>query len=63
MVDGPGVIHPVDATAVVAFEKWSPTGLCVRQRQTVCDGQRDVAGRAGLIVSRTASAHVVQLEV
>ena len=60
-MDGLGVIHLVDATAVVAFEKGSPTGLCVRQRQAVCDGQRDVAGRAGLIVSCTASAHAVQL--
>ena len=63
VVDGPGVIHLVDTTAVVVFEKWSPTGVRVRQRQTVCDSQRDVAGRAGLIVSRTASAHAVQLEM
>ena len=63
MVDGPGVMHLVDAMAVVAFEKWSATNRCVRQQQTVCDGQRDVAGRAGLIVSRTASVDEVQLEM
>ena len=34
MVDGPGVAHLVDAKAVVAFEKWSPASLCVRQLRT-----------------------------
>ena len=62
VVDGPGVVHLVDATAMVAFEKWSPTSLCVRRWRTLYDGQRDVTSRAGLIVSRTASAHAVQLE-
>ena len=48
---------------MVAFEKWSPTSLCVRRWQTLYDGQRDVIGRAGLILSRTASAHAVQLKM
>ena len=56
MVDGPGVVRLMDATAMVAFEKWFPTGLCVRQRRTLSDGQRDWTGRAGLMVSHTASA-------
>ena len=47
---------------MVAFEKWSPISLCVRRWWTLCDGQRDVTGCAGLIVSRTAYAHAVQLE-
>ena len=34
MVDGPGVAHLVDAKAVVAFEKWSPTSLRVWRRRT-----------------------------
>ena len=63
MVDRPDVVYLVDAKAVVAFEKWFPTSLCVRQRRTRYDGQRDVTGRAGLIVSCTASAHAVQLEM
>ena len=59
----PDVIHLVGAKAVVAFGKWSPTGLCVRQRQTECDGQRNVTGRVGLILSRTAPVHEVQFEM
>ena len=61
MVDTPGVVHLMDAKAVVAFEKWSPTSMCVWPWRTRYDGQRDVAGRAGLIVHRTASAHAAQL--
>ena len=61
-MDGLGFIHMLDTMAVMAFEKWSPTGLCVRQRQTMCDGQHEVAGRAGLIVSCSAAAHAVHLE-
>ena len=34
MVDGPGDADLVDAKAVVAFEKWFSTSLCVRQRRT-----------------------------
>ena len=63
MVDGPDVVHLVGAKAVVAFGKSSPNGLCVRQRQTECDGGRDVTGRSGVIVSRTAPVHEVQLEI
>ena len=63
VVGGPDVVRLVDATTVVAFEKWSPTGLCVRQRRTLCDGQHDVTGRDGLLVSCTAWARAVQLEM
>ena len=34
MVDEPGVVDLMDAKAVVAFEQWSPTSLCVRRRRT-----------------------------
>ena len=41
----------------VAPEKQCPHGLIVRYWQAAYDGQRDVTGRAGLIVSRTAPVH------
>ena len=34
MVDGPDVAHVLDAKVVVAFQKWSPTGLRVRPRRS-----------------------------
>ena len=56
-------VHMLGTRAVLAHGKWSPNGLGVRQRQTECDGQRDVTGRAGLIVSRIAPLHEVQMEM
>ena len=56
-------IHMLGTTAVTAHGKWCPTGLGVRQRQSECDGQRDVTGRARLLVSDTAPAHGVQMEM
>ena len=50
-------------TAVAARRKRYPHSLGVRQRQTEYDGQRDVTGRAGLTVSRTAPAHEVRKEM
>ena len=41
----------------VAPEKQCLHGLIVRYRQAAYDGQRDVTGRAGLMVSRTAPVH------
>ena len=34
MVYEPGVVRLMDAKAVVAFEKWSPTTLCAQRRRT-----------------------------
>ena len=34
MGDKPSVVRLMDAKVVVAFEKWSPTSMCVRQRRT-----------------------------
>ena len=47
----------LDAAGRVAHEKQCPHGLSVRCWQTVYDGQRDVTGRAGLMLSRTAPVH------
>ena len=55
--------HILGTTAVVAHGKWSPHGLGVRQRQTDCDGQHDVTGRAGVIVSRIVPVHETQMEM
>ena len=41
----------------VAFEKQRLHGLTLRYWQAAYDGQRDVTGRAGLMVSRTAPVH------
>ena len=41
----------------LAPEKQCPHGLIVRYWQAAYDGQRDVTGRAGLVVSRTAPVH------
>ena len=49
-------------TTVAAHGKRYPHGVGVRQRQTEYDGQRDVTGRAGLTVSRTAPVHEVRKE-
>ena len=47
----------LDAAEGVAPEKQRPHGLTVRCWQVAYDGQRDVTGRAGLMVSRTAPVH------
>ena len=47
----------LDAAEGVAPEKQCPLGLSVRYCQAAYDGQRDVIGRAGLMVSRTAPVH------
>ena len=47
----------LDAAEGVAPEKQCPHGLIVRYWQAAYDGQRDVTGRAGLMVSRTAPVH------
>ena len=47
----------LDAAEGVAPEKQCPLGLSVRYWQMTYDGQRDVTGGAGLMVSRTAPVH------
>ena len=47
----------LDAADRVAPEKQCPHGLIVRYWQAAYDGQHDVTGRAGLMVSRTAPVH------
>ena len=47
-------IPMLDAATGVAPEKQCPHGLSVQSWQAAYDGQRDVTGRAGLMVSRTA---------
>ena len=44
-------------TEGVAPQKQCPHGLIVRLWQAAYDGQRDVTGRAGLMVSRSAPVH------
>ena len=47
-------------TAVGAHGKQYPLSLGVWRQQTAYHGQRDVRGRPGLTVSRTAAVHEVQ---
>ena len=47
----------LDVAEGVAPEKHCPHGLIVRYWQAAYDGQRDVTGCAGLMVSRTALVH------
>ena len=56
-------VRLLGATAVAAHGKRYPLGLGVRQRQTECDGQHNVTGRAGVTVSRTAPVHEVRQEM
>ena len=53
----PATVPTLDAAEGVTPEKQCPHGLIVRFWQAAYDGQRDVTGRAGLMVSRTAPVH------
>ena len=53
----PATVPTLDAAEGVAPKKQCPHGLIVRFWQAAYDGQRDVTGRAGLMVSRTAPVH------
>ena len=56
-------VPTLDAAEGVAPEKQCLRGLIVRYGQAAYDGQRDVTGRAGLIVSRTAPVHEGRTEM
>ena len=56
-------VRLLGTTKAAPHGKQSPLSLGVRQRQTGCDGQRNVTGRAGLKVSRTAPVHEVRQEM
>ena len=53
----PATVPTLDAAEGVAPEKQCPHGLIVQYWQAAYDGQRDLTGRAGLMVSRTAPVH------
>ena len=57
IVGAPATVPTLDAAEGVAPEKQSLRGLIVRYWQATYDGQRDVTGRAGLMVSRTGPVH------
>ena len=57
IVGAPATVPTLDAAEGVAPEKQCLHGLIVRYWQAAYDGQRDVTGRAGLMVSRTAPVH------
>ena len=57
IVGAPATVPMLDAAEGVAPEKQCLRGLIVRYWQAAYDGQRDVTGRAGLMVSRTAPVH------
>ena len=57
IVGAPATVPTLDAAEGVAPEKQCLRGLIVRYWQAAYDGQRDVTGRAGLMVSRTAPVH------
>ena len=50
-------VPTLDAAEGVAPEKQCPRGLIVRFWHAEYDGQRDVTGRAGLMVRRSAPVH------
>ena len=50
-------VRMLGTTVVAAHGKQFPHGLGVRRRQMAYHGQREVTGRAGLTVSRTAPVH------
>ena len=56
-VGAPASVPTLDAAEGMAPEKQCPCGLIVRLWQAEYDGQRDVTGGAGLIVSRSAPVH------
>ena len=53
----PATVPALDAAEGVAPEKQCPHGLIARFWQAEYVGQRDVTGRAGLMVSCTAPVH------
>ena len=57
IVGAPATVPTLDAAEGVAPEKQCLRGLIVRYWQAAYDGQRDVTGRAGLMVSHTAPVH------
>ena len=57
IVGAPATAPTLDAAEGVPPEKQCPHGLIVRYWQAAYDGRRDVTGRAGLVVSRTAPLH------
>ena len=57
IVGAPATVPTLDAAEGVAPGKQCLHGLIVRYWQAAYDGQRDVTGRAGLMVSRTASVY------
>ena len=57
IVGAPATVPTLDAAEGVAPERQCLHGLIVRYWQAAYDGQRDVTGRAGLMVSRTAPVH------
>ena len=57
IVGAPATVPTLDAAEGVAPEKHYPHGLTVRYWQAAYDGQRDVTGCAGLMLSRTAPVH------
>ena len=56
-VGAPATVPTLDAAEGVGPEKQCPHGLIVRYWQAAYDGQRDVIGLAGQMVSRTAPVH------
>ena len=56
-VGAPATVLTLDAAEGVAPEKQFLHGLIVRYWQAAYDGQRDVTGRAGLMVKCTAPVH------
>ena len=56
-VGAPATVPTLDAAEAVAPVKQCPHGLIVRFWHAEYDGQRDVKGRAGLMVSRSAPVH------
>ena len=56
-VGAPATVPTLDAAEGVAPEKQCRHGLIVRFWQAEYDGQRDVTGRASLMVSRFAPVH------
>ena len=57
IVGAPASVPTLDTAEGVAPEKQCPHGLIVRYWYAAYDGQRDVIGCAGLMVSRTAPVH------
>ena len=63
IVGAPATIPTLEAAEGVAPQKQCPHGLILRYPQASYDGQRDVTGRAGLMVSRTAPVHEGRTEM